>query len=134
MSFRDKIIYVSGKYSESTKEARQVNIDRMMDVAAKVWDRGYTCISPNGNTAHLDDIVKGTTYKDFIEGDCYIISRCDAVLMMDNWKSSKGATEEREYALRIGKPVLYSLEELANWNRPDMSLFDNSYIDLEEDV
>ena len=44
--------------------------------------------------------------------DCAVIDRCTHVLMLPRWETSPGAVAERDYALRIGTPVITSLEEL----------------------
>ena len=39
---------------------------------------------------------------------CYaMIDVCDAVYMLNNWRSSRGATAEREYARKINKLIIY---------------------------
>ena len=45
--------------------------------------------------------------------DYAVIERCTHVLMMPRWELSTGARMELEYAQRIGKPVVYSVDELA---------------------
>ena len=48
---------------------------------------------------------------------CYaMIDVADAVAFLPNWKDSKGAREEREYAMKKGKEIMY-LEDLSE-NRP----------------
>lgn len=54
------------------------------------------------------------SWKKWLEFDIAIIARCTHMLMLPRWESSKGATEEREYALHRGIPVVYSIEELIN--------------------
>jgi len=43
-----------------------------------------------------------------MEGDFNIIARCDALVMVDNWKDSKGATMEHEYAESLKIPIYYA--------------------------
>jgi hypothetical protein len=35
-------------------------------------------------------------YKDYVEGDCEILKRCDCVFMLPNWKNSRGSCLEKE--------------------------------------
>ena len=46
-------------------------------------------------------------YEQYIEGDLDILSRCDAVVMLPDWKESNGAKIERSYAFFCGIPVYY---------------------------
>ena len=115
MSNREKVVYISGRYTAPTLEARQRNIDDAMRVAAQVWDMGLTALCPHGNTANLEEKVGQTGYEDFLAGDYELLRRSDVVLMLPLWESSRGAKLERGYAETIGKPIKYSLRELAEW-------------------
>lgn len=43
-----------------------------------------------------------------MDGDLQIISRVDAVVMLEGWQDSKGAVMERDYALDNNIPVYYA--------------------------
>jgi hypothetical protein len=108
---KDKIIYISGKYSGKTKEETTRNIEQARLMAAKVWELGYPCLCPHTNTMHFEDICN-CEYNDYIEGDLHLLSKCDGILMLDNYESSNGAKIELDFARAREMSVYYSLEEL----------------------
>lgn len=52
----------------------------------------------------------------WLEADLELLSRCDAVLMLEGWEVLKRANAERLHALELGIPVYYKLQELAAWS------------------
>lgn len=115
MNKRNYVIYVAGKYTAPTKEEVQENVLEARQYAIEVWKLGYTAHCPHLNTAFFDEGTE-LDYEDFMTGDFELIKRSDGVIMMPNWTDSMGATREREHAIKLGKPVFHSLEELAEWN------------------
>lgn len=94
------IVYLAGKYSGDI----EANIDYARDLAIELWEEGYTVICPHLNTAHFETDCD-LTYEEYLQGDFEIILRCDAVVMMPNWRDSAGATQEYEWAMRHSVPV-----------------------------
>lgn len=89
-----KIIYISGRYRARTIFGRLLNIWLARRVAIKIWKLGGIAICPHMNTALFpEDGI------DYIEGDCEIVERCDAILLLRNWRKSKGARRELATAL-----------------------------------
>ena len=109
---RHFIIYIAGKYTDNSKTSIQKNILTSRKYAIKLWDRGFTVITPHLNVANFEYLLKKTTYDDITEGSLEIISRCDAVFMLPNWKRSNGAKIERKYAYSKNITVYYNLKEL----------------------
>ena len=60
---------------------------------------GLTVVSPVKN--------EGFSYKDYIDMGLNELMRCDAIYMLKNWKKSKGADFELQYALLIGLKVFF---------------------------
>lgn len=112
-----KVIYIAGPFraGKSPKSGaydwfeQHHNIIRAERVAHQVWAMGAAAVCPHLNTAHFQGSLPD---KVWLTGDLAIMEKCDAVLMMEDWARSKGATAERTHALQHGMPVLYSLEEL----------------------
>lgn len=114
---KKKVIYVSGKYTSGDSEIESVhnNIDKARKVAIKLWNRGYAVLTPHLNTANFDKEKAVTaTYADFIAGDLAFIDGVDALFMLDNWKKSKGAVLEHDYAFKKGIPIFYSIRGINN--------------------
>ena len=96
------IIYLSGCYSGNIEE----NIEIARKVAIKLWEKGYTVLTPHLNTYHFEKDCK-CSYDDFIRGDLEMISRCDAICMLQGWMCSQGACREKEFAKYLGIPIFY---------------------------
>ena len=104
---RKMIVFISGKYSGNVDE----NIAYAETFARVLWDEGYTVVCPHLNTANFNE-DGATSWKDYLQGDLEILSRCDIVFALPNWKDSKGSKIEIDYALRKAIPVVESKDML----------------------
>ncbi len=107
-----KLVYVSGPYRNGTVSGIVANIRRAEAVAVEVWRAGAACICPHLNTALLDGLCPDNVW---LDGDLEMVRRCDAILMVDGWENSVGATAERKRALELSIPVFYNLSEFRDW-------------------
>ena len=91
-------IYLSGKITglDNYKE----NFARAESVLKSY---GHTVINP----CKVGDIYPDLEWDDYMCLDMALIRLCDAVYFMNNWKDSKGATIENEYAKQIGREIIY---------------------------
>lgn len=103
------LVYVAGPFRASNSWDMEQNIRRAEALALEVWRAGAACICPHANTRFYQGAASDEVW---LKGDLEMLSRCDAVLMTEDWKRSMGATAERNYALQLGIPVLSSIEEL----------------------
>ena len=55
--------------------------------------------------------TSGFNYEDLMKMCFRAIEVCDAVYMLKDWHDSPGARREHEYALKIGKEVIYEIAE-----------------------
>lgn len=98
------VAYVASKYSDDRGEWYvQQNIQESLAVTRELWKMGFAPISPLGSSAHMGGA--GLSWEDFLEGDCEILSRCDFLVVLPNWTSSKGAQREVQEAKSLGKGV-----------------------------
>lgn len=89
-----KKVYLSGKITGDSNYRQKFN--------AKTEDLlsyGYVVFNP----AVLPD---GFEYEDYMDLDLLILSRCDAIFLLRDWKSSLGAKRELEEAKRLGLQIL----------------------------
>jgi hypothetical protein len=109
-----KLVYVAGPYRAASEWLVTKNIRAAEAVALEVWGAGAACICPHKNTAYFggaqDDAV-------WLTGDHEILRRCDAVICVDGWQESIGASAEIEIAKHIGMPVFEAIEDLKQWLR-----------------
>lgn len=97
-----KIAYVGGPYRADSIHATGCNIRAAEKVAVELWRMGWAVLCPHLNSAFLDGAVSDER---FLAGGLAIMARCDALVLIEGWRNSKGATAEREYALALQIPV-----------------------------
>ena len=93
-----KIIYIAGPYRGASESAVFDNIMRAREAAQRLWSLGWVVICP-----HLNSMFMTGQDNQFLKGDLEILSRCDAIFMLDGWKDSAGASLEYELAIEQQK-------------------------------
>lgn len=109
-----KTIYVSGPLSSRYFLKRAFNIYRAWKAAWRFWRAGYAVICPHTNTGLVNLFCPWLEQSaQWLDGYCAMVRRLqpgDAIYMVPGWQNSKGATKEREIALKMpGVEVLYNL-------------------------
>jgi nucleoside 2-deoxyribosyltransferase len=97
-----RLVYIAGKYRGPNSWAIEQNIRAAEDLAAKVWSHGMAALCPHANSRHMDGV---TSDEVFLAGTLELMRRCDAVLLVHNWRDSAGSLAEVDEAKRIGIPV-----------------------------
>ena len=109
------VYYISGPYRDKRGEWYVgQNIQNARAAAIEIWKLGGVALCPHMNTAGLGGLLPDDTW---LQGDLELIRRCDAVWMIDGWQKSEGAKIEMEFALELGVPVLYNLEDVKEYFR-----------------
>ncbi len=98
------LIYVAGPFSAPTRGGVEDNIRTATEYGLLVARCGGMPVVPHANTAH-PDYEHAQSYEFWIRGTAKLMARCDGVLMIPGWELSRGATGERELAIKIGLPV-----------------------------
>lgn len=98
-----KVVMLGGKHRDGrgiwyVKE----NIRCAEEVAIKLWRLGLATICPHKNTAFFDGAADDNVW---IAGYLEIMNRCDALVLLPNWKESAGARGEKDMAETLGMPV-----------------------------
>tara|TARA_Y100000034_G_scaffold28948_1_gene34802 strand:+ start:169 stop:567 length:399 start_codon:yes stop_codon:yes gene_type:complete len=107
------VVYVAGKYYDEGEWETFQNIRKAEIIAAKLWPKKIAPICPHKNTENFGSIA---TWGEFMAGSIAILNRCDALMTVDNWKNSKGAKMEVEFAQNEGIPIFHNLEDLLKWS------------------
>ena len=97
-----RLVYVAGKYRGKNENEVYENINLARSHAHKLWQRGYAVICPHLNTMFMGD---GNEEK-YLGGDKVLLSACDYIYLLPNWKKSKGAREEARLANKWNIPTL----------------------------
>lgn len=90
-----KLVYISGKYRGASHNEVYENIQTARRHAVTLWECGYAVICPHLNTQFMEGLC---SEKKFLKGDLVILSKCDYIYMLPNWKDSKGARVEYKFA------------------------------------
>src|SRR5689334_3430000 len=102
-------VYIAGKIGA----AGIAKMRPKFDVAQKYLEWN------NWHVVNPCDIPDGETWAACMIADLHAMLDCDALFLLDNWKSSPGATLEMQLALRLGKPVIYQCGVMAGKLTPD---------------
>ena len=57
------------------------------------------------------------TWEDYISVTKAMLKRCDAILLLPDWKDSKGANLEYEYAKKLGLSVFFSIKDIPKYKK-----------------
>ena len=112
MSSPMPVIYIAGPYRASTAWRVLANVRAAQEVALRVWKAGAVALCPHSNTGLFDGECEDEVW---LEGDQELLRRCDAVLMMDRWRESKGSVAEYKLAVEVGLPVFEMIQPLKAW-------------------
>lgn len=107
--FDMKVIYVAGKYQAKTEWGLVQNIRHAERVALELWGKGWAVICPHKNTAHFGGFLDDAEldHQLWLNGDLELLRRCDAIYMLNNWETSRGARMELELAKNLGLEIYY---------------------------
>ncbi len=110
------LIYIAGPYSAGTEAAIQENISRAARAGLDCCRAGWSTHIPHKNFAGFH-AHQDVPYDAWLEKDLAILSRCDAILLLEGWASSKGAAREFQFAEEQGIPPFFSRDGIP---RPDV--------------
>ena len=90
-------IYVSGQMTDNDAWRTEFGSARQY-----LEELGHAGVLPTEN-----GLPEDAPWGDHLKADLAVIDTCGAVLMLTNWKLSRGARIEHDYAIGTGKLVLY---------------------------
>lgn len=106
-------IYISGKIGEEVLS--EATRQKFQDVEIRLKEDGHEVFNPTTSgfekSAKEAAAIFGTTlYKEFLLFDLRVLSRCDAIYLLPDYKTSPGAMAELYFAKAIGLQIIYSNE------------------------
>jgi hypothetical protein len=112
-----KIVYIAGRYSGATLMEVDRNVEEARNVALTLAKRRIPFLCTILQTGHFDSLLADCDpgYQYWIECSLEVLSRCDGMFLIPNWRESKGARKELQHALAHGMPVFEHIEALAHW-------------------
>jgi nucleoside 2-deoxyribosyltransferase len=114
------IVYISGPYTANTEDKIMENILVAERFAINLWNKGHYAICPHLNTRLFEKKCCHTTIEDYMVLDFALIQRSDCLLMLLNWKDSKGAVREKEYAESLGIPIYLNIDDIPLDRQPGL--------------
>jgi hypothetical protein len=106
-------VYVAGPLTTGNL---YLNTNRAVQLGQQLRLLGFLPFVPHAMS--LGELICPVEYEDAMAIDFRWIQRLDCLLRCpEEWGPSKGADREVVYALSIGKPVFYSVEELIEARR-----------------
>jgi len=102
------LIYIAGKYSGKTLESIKKNIKTASEYARKIAEMGHTPICPH--TLFLP--LTGMDEREVMIHCLEMVRLSDAILMLPDWKRSRGATKEYQEARLLGLKIFFRLKEV----------------------
>lgn len=109
---RMKLVFVAGPYRSSSEWEVLQNIRTAEAAALELWRMGLAVICPHKNTAHFGGAAPDEMW---LAGDKEMLRRCDAVFALQTWSRSEGARGEVALARELGIPVLFTFDEVRQW-------------------
>ncbi|MEN6610430.1 MAG: DUF1937 family protein [Methanoregulaceae archaeon] len=101
------VLYIAGPFShEDPIHGIPENILAASKVALECVRRGFSVHCPHKNYAgfqHVEDVP----WEFWCIADFAILERCDAVLFLEGWANSEGASREMQFAHEKGIPVFF---------------------------
>jgi hypothetical protein len=90
-------IYLSGKITGKENYEHDFNV-----AEKRLKAEGHIVLNPCVHT-------EGLTYDEYMHIDFAMIDVSDAVYMLKDWRGSKGANLEHNYAIRCCKEIIYEV-------------------------
>ena len=107
-------IYISGPYTATTPEQRDLHILRAREAAGALLRRGHWPFCPHTMTARFDDDYPDIPWMTYIVADLAWLPFCHSMLMLPDWQQSRGACIERERAEKLGLHIYEDISEVAH--------------------
>jgi hypothetical protein len=105
-----RLIYIAGKIQAETAWEREQNIRQAEEAALAILKLGAAVHCPHTMCRYFDGEMP---WEEWIMRDLEVLGRCNAIFMCANWRDSKGATAEHDWAKKHGMKILYGLGEVA---------------------
>ena len=103
-----KLAYIAGKYRGKTEDEIYEHIYLARKQAKILLKMGYAYICPHMNTAFMGGCTAHNDDDVFLKIDMEILSRCDCIVMLPNWRESAGARQELNFAMARGMMVFFA--------------------------
>lgn len=105
-------IYISGPYTAPTTEQRDLHILRAREAAGALLRRGHWPFCPHTMTAGFEEHFPDIPWMTYMASCLAWLPFCHSMLMLPDWKHSRGACIEHERAEKLGLTVYSDISEV----------------------
>lgn len=112
-----RLVFISGKITCDTPEYERECVALACDVGQLVRSLGLVPLIPHIAVLKPTSAEPEAVWRQAMGDSLAMMARCDAVLMLPNWRRSRGARIERWVAARRGMPVYDSVIDLMRATR-----------------
>jgi len=109
---RPRLIFVSGKYTARTEAERRENVELATTVGHVLRQLGFEAIVPHVAVLPPLEPDPERAWKIAMKTCLVMLQRCDSLVLVPNWRDSRGARIERWFALKRGIPVFERVPDL----------------------
>lgn len=107
-----RVVYVAGKFTGKNSWEIHRNVFHAESLGMAVAEAGAMPLIPHKNTSNFF----GTMTEEFwYEGTMELLRRCDAMILVPGWETSKGTRDEVEWARKGGMRVFTEIDQLKTW-------------------
>lgn len=116
------LIYLAGPIRPKDGKTMEENVAYAKSVALELWKMGYAVICPHANTDLPISLAdKECEENIWLNGDKEMLLKCDALVLLPNYRGSKGTEGECEFALANGIPIYKYPDDLPDKRRLEMT-------------
>ncbi len=108
------LVYLAGPYSAPTWPEVDANISRAICVAVEIARVGAFPVTPHALTADAE-FEELQSYEFYLAATLAICRTCDAIFLLPDWDTSRGAREEAKEMQKLGRPIFYDVADVAEW-------------------
>lgn len=108
---RDVLVYISGPMTATAHKSIEQHTAAGVDTFLRLMKHGVPAFCPHLGGA-FPSVWTALTHDEWCAYDEAMIDRCTHLLMIGDWRHSKGACREYDYATAKGLPICYSVDDL----------------------
>lgn len=101
------LIYIAGPYSHQEEAVILANIQAARRATLACCKAGWSVHCPHANFSGFHTAAPEIPYETWLTYDLSVLARCDAILLLDGWASSHGASRELQFADEQGIPQFF---------------------------
>lgn len=108
---KDVLVYISGPMTANGQRTIEEHTAAGVKAFLTIMQHGVPAFCPH-LCGGYPSVWTALTHEEWVQYDLAIIDRCTHMVMIGDWRESKGAMREYDYAIGKGLPVAHSLRVL----------------------